>query len=119
MLILPFDSKNFVENKSSEGNKKYDASSYLIEYLIKKGYEGEEYGCYFLKYDIEFTSMIISILRGDSQYFLLLKSNKESILSYDEIGNTGGEEILYFKISSNLVITTYNLNNVEVKKREI
>lgn len=119
MLTLPFNSKIFVQNKSNLENEKYQPSSFLIEYLIKIGYEGEEYSCYFLKSDIEFTNMIVSISRADSLYFLLLKSNQNNVLSYDEIGSNGGKDTIYFKINKNLVISTYSLNNIELKKIKI
>jgi len=51
-------------------------------------------------------------------YFLLLKTSQKGILSYDEIGSIGGEDTQYFKINSSL-ITTYDLNNVEIKKYKI
>ena len=116
IIKLPFDSKEFVQNKSIVDSKKYTAAKFLIDYLVKKDYEGEEYDCYFLRSDNEFTYIIVSILRGDSQYFILIKSDKKSILSFNEIGSIGGENTLYFKISQNLIITTYDLNNVEIKK---
>lgn len=43
IIVLPFDSKEFVQKKSKFQNNKYDPSTYLIDYLINKGYEGEEY----------------------------------------------------------------------------
>ncbi len=118
-IKLPFDSKEFIQKKSIIGNEKYEPSRFLIDYLIKKDYEGEEYNCFFLKSENGITNIIVSILRGDSQYFVLIKSNQESILSFEEIGNIGGEDTLYFKIDRNFIITTYDLDSVEIKKLKI
>jgi hypothetical protein len=104
LLDVPFDMKSYIDNLPQTIDNSYNPSKELIDYLIKKGYEAENYSCNFLKISDEFNELLVSISRGDSQYFLVVKADKTKFLSCEEIGSIG-EENKYFKIDKN-----YNIN---------
>lgn len=100
LLEVPFDLIKYVENLPQEIKNSYNPSNSLIEYLVKNGYEGENYTCNFLKISEKSSDLLVSITRGDSQYFLIIKSDNTRFLSYKEVGSIG-EETKYFKIDNN------------------
>jgi hypothetical protein len=103
LFEVPFDLKGYVKNLPKEINNSYTPSNELIDYLKIKNYDGESYNCYFLKINNNHYELLVSVSRGDSIYFLLVKINENKILSYKEIGVIG-EEIKYFIIDKNYAV---------------
>ena len=101
LMIVPFDLRNYVKNLPNEIQNSYLPTEKTKKYLVSIGYEGENYKCFFLKVDNKSAELIISITRGDSEYFLLIKSADNKFLSYKEIGIVGNEETKYFNIGKN------------------
>ncbi|WP_281322099.1 hypothetical protein [Flavobacterium aestivum] len=106
-MAVPFDLKNYTDNLPNEIGNSYSPTDKTKKYLTSIGYEGESYKCFFIKIDNSSTEIIVSVTRGESEYFLLLKANKDAFLSYKEIGSLGGEETRYFKIDENYNVVTY------------
>jgi hypothetical protein len=107
LMNVPFDLKEYVNNLPNPIQYSYQPTATTQGYLSSIGYEGEKYKCFFIKNDIHSTTLIVSVSRGDSEYFLLLKANQHRFLSYEEIGCIGGEETKYFKIDKNYNIVLY------------
>ncbi|EKT3967228.1 hypothetical protein NTJ12_002313 [Flavobacterium psychrophilum] len=107
LMVVPFDLRDYVNNLPNEMKNSYFPTEKTKKYLISVGYEGETYKCFFLKIDNKSTELIISITRGDSEYFLLIKSADNKFSSYKEIGSIGGEETKYFKIDKNYNVVSY------------
>ncbi|WP_445712047.1 hypothetical protein [Flavobacterium sp.] len=111
-LSLPFSFKKYMKDKYSEQKYPYyNASQYLIQYLIKKNYEAEKYECFVISLNKN-KIFLVSVLRGDAEYFLILTSNNNKILDIEEIGLIGGDEPITFKISKDLLIEKYK-NDLE------
>lgn len=107
LMVVPFDLRDYVNNLPNEIKNSYSPTEKTKKYLASIGYEGESYNCFFLKIDNKSTELIISITRGDSEYFLLIKSDDNKFLSYKEIGSIGGEKTKYFKIDKNYNVALY------------
>jgi len=107
-ISLPFSSKEYIA-ANGEGNiyPFYSPSDILINYFISIDYEGEEYKCYILPQKNKDLILLTWILRGDSEYYLLILLNSEKIITYKEIGK-GGDDIVFFIIKENFSIDTYN-----------
>ncbi|WP_136667867.1 hypothetical protein [Flavobacterium sp. H122] len=106
LMSLPFDLKDYINNLPNEIKNSYTPADRLKDYLVSKGYDGEKYKCFFLKTDDNDAEIIVSITRGDSEYFLLVTVSAGKFTSYKEIGSVG-EETKYFKIDKNFKVITY------------
>lgn len=106
LIPVPFDLKEYIKNLPNEIKNNYTPSNKLINYLSSIDYEGENYKCYFLKTNNTSSELIVSITRGESEYFVLIKVKDNKFLSYKEIGSIGGESTKYFKIDNNYNLTT-------------
>jgi hypothetical protein len=106
-LSLPFSFKKYMQDEYSEQKYPcYKASQYLIEYLIKKKYEAEKYKCFIIP-SSKNKIFLVSVLRGDAEYFLIATSNNNKILDIKEIGLIGEDNPITFKISKDLLIEKY------------
>lgn len=106
LISVPFDLKNYIKNLPNEIKNSYTPTSKLIDYLVSKGYEGETYKCFFLNTDDKSKKNIVSISRGDSEYFVLITISDNKFSSLSEIGSTG-EVTKYFKIDKNYKVVSY------------
>ncbi|MCD0472299.1 hypothetical protein [Flavobacterium sp. JAS] len=107
LMAVPFDLKNYADNLPNQIKNSYSPTAKTKKYLVSIGYDAESYKCFFIKNDNSSTELIVSVSRGESEYFLLLKANKDTFLSYKEIGNIGGEEARCFKIDKNYNVVSY------------
>lgn len=105
-IPVPFDLKNYITNLPNEIKNSYTPTAKLIDYLVSKGYEGENYKCFFLNSEDKSKKIIASISRGDSEYFLLITVSDNEFNSLREIGSIG-EETKYFKVDKNFSVKTY------------
>lgn len=106
LMVVPFDLKEYINNLPNEIKNSYTPTNKLIDYLVSKGYEGENYKCFFLKKNDNSSEIIASIARGDSEYFLLITMSDNKFTSSKEIGSIG-EETKYFKVDKNFKVIPY------------
>jgi hypothetical protein len=107
-ISLPFSSKKYIDtDKRDDIYPFYKPSNFLVNYLISIDYEGEEYKCYVLPPKNKELILLTWILRGDSEYYLLMLLNSEKIITYKEIGK-GGDDSVLFTIKEDFSIDTYN-----------
>lgn len=113
-INLPFSFYEYFKDEYSE--EKYPSflpSKKLIDFLVKNNYEGEAYKCFLINSKDNLLNMVVSISRGDSEYFLFVTSNKNEIIDFIEIGSIGDENPITFKIFNDLKIEKY-LGNLEI-----
>ena len=103
---MPFDLKKYMNDLPNEIKNSYTPSTKLIDYLVSKGYEGENYKCFFLNTDEKSKKIITSITRGDSEYFVSITVSDNKFSTFSEIGSIG-EETKYFKIDKNYTVAKY------------
>lgn len=86
----------------------YKISKDLDLFLKKNNYEGEEYECFLLPSINNYNLLLISVLRGDSNYYLVLIANSDEIKDMKEIGHIGDEsDIRTFDITKDYTIKEY------------
>lgn len=111
---LPFSFyQYFKDDYSSIKYPTYEPTSNLIQFLKNKSYEGESYKSFVIRFDDEYLYLITSISRGDSEYFVLITSDKNKIIDLKEIGSIGGDDPITFKVLSNFIIEKYNGNEYD------
>lgn len=110
-INLPFSFyEYFNEGFSDEKYPFYEPSSLLVNFFKGKGYDAEGYKCFVLLSKDQRLYLLISISRGDSEYFLLLTSKNNKIIDYKEIGAIGDENPITFKIFPNFIVERYKGN---------
>ncbi len=107
LMPVPFDLKEYLNNLPNQIENGYGPSAIMEKYLVSIGYEGEKYTCFFIKNDIKSKAVIVSVSRGDSEYFLLLEADPNGFSSYKEIGRIGSEGTKYFKVDENYNVISY------------
>lgn len=116
---LPF---SFYEYFKSEYSKNiypsYEPTLALIEFLKSKDYEGQSYKCFVIRSDETSLYLVASILRGDSEYFVLVTIQNNKIIDYSEIGSIGNENPTTFKVSPDYIIEKYEGNGPNLKPTE-
>ncbi|GBU25927.1 hypothetical protein R83H12_02594 [Fibrobacteria bacterium R8-3-H12] len=106
-IPLPFSSKEYIDAEERDNIYPfYEPSDFLVKYLVSIDYEAEEYKCYVLPKNGETTMLLIWILRGDSEYYLLTQVNSEKVITYKEIGK-GGDDAVLFTIKKDFSIDAY------------
>lgn len=111
-IVLPFSFDEYSKDQySDEKYPNYQISQKLIDFLISKDYEGEEYKCFVIKSKNKCSIFVVSVLRGDSEYFILLTASNNSIIDFKEIGVIGNSNPITFKIKPNLIVEKFNGNN--------
>lgn len=111
-INLPFSFYSYFKDEYSDLKyPNYKPSEKLKNFLISKDYEGEEYKCFVLSEGDKCKIYVVSVLRGDSEYFLLLTASNNSIIDFREIGEIGGENPITFVIQPDLTIEKYNGNS--------
>ncbi|GAA5084030.1 hypothetical protein GCM10023210_03370 [Chryseobacterium ginsengisoli] len=110
-IILPFSFQQYFKDDFSEIKyPTYEPTVYLIDFLKKKNYDAESYKSFVIRSDVKFLYLIISIQRGDSEYFVLVTIKNSNIIDYKEIGAIGESEPITFKVLPNYNIERYNNN---------
>lgn len=110
-IALPFSFYEYFKNDYSEEKyQTYTPTKNLIDFLISKDFEGEDYKCIIIPSSKDYLSIVVSISRGDSEYYVLVTSKENKILNFIEIGSIGGEDIIAFKILKDLSIEKYRGN---------
>lgn len=110
-IKLPFSFyQYFNDNFSETFYPGYEATPFLKDFLKSKDYEGETYKSFVIRADENWLYIIVSVARGDSEYFVLITSKNNSIIDYKEIGAIGGEDPVTFKVFPNFTIEKYNGN---------
>ena len=106
-ISLPFSSREYIDNIDERDNiyAFYYPSDLLVNYLCSKDYEGEDYKCYILSSDSANLIILTWVLRGDSEYYLLMLLNKDKVIDYKEIGK-GGDDAISFIIEKDLSVKT-------------
>ncbi|WP_166919625.1 hypothetical protein [Flavobacterium poyangense] len=107
LMDVPFDLKEYLNNLPNQIKNGYNPSVITEKHLSSIGYEGEKYKCFFIKKEIDSMALIVSVSIGDSEYFLLLKADRNRFVSYEEIGNIGGRGAKYFKIDEKYNVVSY------------
>jgi hypothetical protein len=107
-ISIPFSSRRYIDDDNrDETYIFYRPSDLLVNYLVSKDYEGEEYKCYVLPPKNKGLILLVWIPRGDSEYYLLVLLDSEKIITHKEIG-TGGDDSVLFIIQENFFINRYN-----------
>lgn len=106
-ISLPFSSREYINNIDERDNVYafYYPSDLLVNYLCSKDYEGEDYKCYILSSDSANLIILTWVLRGDSEYYLLMLLNEDKVIDYKEIGK-GGDDAISFIIEKDLSVKT-------------
>lgn len=111
-IVLPFSFNEYSKDQySDEKYPNYQISQKMIDFLVSKDYEGEKYKCFVIKPQNTCSIFVISVLRGDSEYFVLLTTSNNSIVDFKEIGVIGNSNPITFKIKPNLIVEKFNGNN--------
>lgn len=110
-IALPFSFyEYFKSDYSVEKYQSFTPTKKLIDFLISKDFEGEDYKCFIIPSNKDYLNIVVSISRGDSEYYVLVTSKENRILNFIEIGSIGGDDIITFKISKDLSIEKYKGN---------
>ncbi|MBS7231163.1 hypothetical protein KHA90_09005 [Flavobacterium psychroterrae] len=110
-IALPFSFYEYFKSEYSEEKyHSYTATKNLIDFLISKDYEGENYKCFIIPSKKDYLNIVVSISRGDSEYYVLVTSKESKILNFIEIGCIGGEDIITFKILKDLSVEKFKGN---------
>lgn len=108
---LPFSFYDYFNDDYSESKyPNYELKPFLIDFLKNNSYDAETYKGLVIRSDENFLYLLISILRGDSEYFVLVTTKNNVIIDHKEIGLIGDENPITFKISPNFIIERYNGN---------
>ena len=109
-ISLPFSSDKYIDNIDRDNVYPfYYPSDLLSNYFISIDYEGEEYKCYIVSADNANLTLLTWILRGDSEYYLLILLTENNVKEYKEIGK-GEDDTVSFIIEKDLSIKAYNRN---------
>lgn len=109
---LPFSFYDYFNDNYSESKyPNYELKPFLIDFLKNNSYDAETYKGLVIHSDENFLYLLISILRGDSEYFVLVTTKNNVIIDYKEIGLIGDENPVTFKILPNFIIERYNGNS--------
>lgn len=118
-ITLPFSFENYLNtlyidpDKFEDTYPSYPLSEYIVNYLSSKNsdYMGEEYKGFILPSNNDYSSILMAISRGDSEYFFILTHNENEISDITKIGNIGDSEPIFFTIDKNYLIHTYRKEN--------
>lgn len=111
-VSLPFSFHQYFEDQYSETKyPSYELNENLIEFLKSKNYDGETYKGFVIRSDNDFEFLLVSMDRGDSEYFILIISGNNKIIDYKEIGAIGDENPVTFKVFPDFSIEKYHGNN--------
>ena len=121
---LPFFFDVYFKNNIPETTYPYYLISEKLERFLKNhDYEGEKYECFLLPNTDNLNVLLVNVLRGDSNYYLVITTDSDEIKSMEEVGHIGDEnDIKTFDISEEYIITKYKgfrNNKVILKKTEI
>lgn len=106
-LELPFSFYQYFNNENPELNyPSYPLTPTFIEFLKSIGYDAESYQSFVFR-DKNDLFYLVSISRGDSEYYVLVTTNGHEIVDYNEIGSIGNENAITFKIFPNFVTEKY------------
>ncbi|MFC5872015.1 hypothetical protein SAMN05443633_12218 [Chryseobacterium arachidis] len=109
---LPLSFHQYFKDQYSEMKyPSYELNENLIDFLKSKNYDGETYKGFVIRSDNDFEFLLVSMARGDSEYFILITSANHKIIDYKEIGAIGDENPVTFKISQDFSIEKYHGNN--------
>ncbi|WP_250255114.1 hypothetical protein [Chryseobacterium sp. Marseille-Q3244] len=86
--------------------------------MKNNSYDAETYKGLVIHSDENFLYLLISILRGDSEYFVLVTTKNNVIIDYKEIGLIGDENPITFKILPSFIIEEYQGNGPNLKAFE-
>ncbi|MDR2238597.1 MAG: hypothetical protein LBE92_20905 [Chryseobacterium sp.] len=116
---LPFSFYEYFNDDYSESKyPNYELKPLLIEFLKNNSYDAETYKGFVIRSDENFLYLVISILRGDSEYFVLVTTKNNVIIDYKEIGLIGDENPVTFKILPSFIIEEYHGNGPNLKAFE-
>lgn len=108
---LPFSFYQYFNDDFSETKyPTYQPTTYLIDFLKNKDYDAESYKSFVIRSDADYLYLVVSVQRGDSEYYVLVTTKNNTIVDYKEIGAIGGDDPVTFKISPNFAIEKYNGN---------
>ncbi|MCD8440813.1 SH3 domain-containing protein [Tenacibaculum finnmarkense] len=123
-ISLPFTFEQFYDDYVDEANYPYyNISENLKEYLINNNFEAESYESLLVSSAYEFNIMLFLVVRGDSEYYILITATSEDVKGFNVIGETGNsDELITFKINDDYTISKYKgqrKNKVFFKKLKI
>ncbi|WP_312078754.1 hypothetical protein [Chryseobacterium sp.] len=111
-ISLPFSFHLYFKDQYSEMKyPSYELNENLIDFLKSKNYDGETYKGFVIRSDNDFEFLLVSMARGDSEYFILITSANHKIIDYKEIGAIGDENPVTFKINQDFSIEKFHGNN--------
>lgn len=108
LITLPFSLHQYLSDDFSE--TKYpsnEPTNYLIDFLKKQDYDAEAYKSFVIRFDDDFLYLIVSITRGDSEYYVLITTKNDSVVDFKEIGEIGSENPTTFKVLPNYSVEKY------------
>lgn len=106
-LNLPFSFYQYFKDEYSElSYPSYPLTTMFIKYLKDIGYDAESYQSFVIQ-GVNSLYYLVSISRGDSEYYVLVTTNENGIVDYYEIGSIGNDNPITFKIYSNFIIEKY------------
>lgn len=125
-LSLPFSSNKYLELCNSRKNidvndvyPSYQPNDDLITFIKSIDYEGGEYNCFVIPCKSNnFSLLLLHIVRGDGEYYLLMSFNNANKPNYMEVGS-GGNTIMSFSINKHMVIEQYSCDGKKVSKYQI
>ncbi|WBX78221.1 SH3 domain-containing protein [Tenacibaculum ovolyticum] len=108
-ISLPFTFEQFYDDYVDEANYPYyNISENLKEYLINNNFEAESYESLLVSSAYEFNIMLVLVVRGDSEYYILITATNEDVKGFYIIGETGNsDELITFKINDDYTISKY------------
>lgn len=116
---LPFSFYEYFKSEySQEIYPSYEPTLEFIEFLKSQDYEGESYKCFAIQFDETSLYLVATILRGDSEYFVLVTTQNNKIIDYSEIGSIGNDNPITFKVSQDYIIEKYEGNGRDLKPIE-
>lgn len=118
---LPFSFYSYFKDEYSEEKyPSYEPTDKLVEFLISNDYEGEKYKYFVISSENPCTIFVVSVVRGDAEYFLLLTSSNNTIIDFKEIGAIGNYPPVTFKIYNDYSVEQYEgilENNTVIRKK--
>lgn len=113
-VALPFSFYQYFSDDFSQTKyPNYEITNYLIDFLKNKNYDAESYKSFVIRSDADTLYLLVSIARGDSEYYVLVTTKNNAIVDYKEIGAIGGEDPVTFKILPNFTVEKYNGNGAD------
>jgi hypothetical protein len=109
VISLPFGFSQYFDDGFSEvENPYYPLTENLISYLKSKDYDAESYKAFVLRNEKDMMVLLVSVQRGDSDYFVIVTTKSDKILDFKEVGSVGSDNPVTFNILPSLIIETYN-----------